>query len=102
MATAGGYDVIDFDLATPRTKEPVGTTRGNPVATVVVIALPAGADVDVHFGQGGQPWPLLNQGMQFKLCPPERNGVLLTNVIGGGILTLGVSYGDAGGIEATR
>jgi hypothetical protein len=96
---AGGYDVIDFDLSTRRDKEPIGTTRGNPVATVVVIRLPAGADVSIIFGQG-QLWPLLNQGMQFKLCPPERNGAFLTNPVGGGILTLGVSYG--GGVEATR
>jgi hypothetical protein len=98
---AGGYDVIDFDLSVLRNKEPIGTTRGNPVATVVVIRLPAGADVSVTFAQG-QAWPLLNQGMQFKLCPAVRDGVFLSNPVGGGILTLGVSYGDTGGMEATR
>lgn len=86
------YQVLQFDLATIRDKEVINTTRNNPVATVSVIQLPAGAGVSIHFGQGGQAWPLLNQGAMFEPCPPERDGVYLSNPAGAGTLILAVTY----------
>lgn len=89
---ASAYQVLTFDLAVPRDREEIRITRNNPVATVSVIELPAGASVSIHFGQGGAPWPLLNQGATFEPCPAEREGVFLSNPVGGGNLVLGITF----------
>lgn len=86
------YQVLTFDLATVRDRELIQSTRNNAVATVAIVQLPAGAGVSIHFGQGGNGIPLLNQGMEFQPCPPERDGVYLSNPAGAGNLVLLVSY----------
>lgn len=85
------YKIREFDLAAARDKALI-YDRQVPVATVSVIQLPAGAVVSLRFGQGSDDVPLLNQGMEFKPCPPERDGVYLSNPVGGGIVKLLVSF----------
>lgn len=85
------YKLREFDLAVVRDKIAI-YDRAIPIATVAVIQLPAGASTALRFGQGNDDIPLLNQGMEFKPCPPERDGVYLTNPAGAGILKLLVSF----------
>jgi len=87
------YKVLSFDLSTVRDRELIAVTQNSAVSTISVIQLPSGADVTIHLeGPTSDPWPLLNQGLQFKACPPERKGIHLSNPQGGGILKLGISY----------
>lgn len=88
------YKLFTFDLATPRDKRPIGD-RATPVSTVAVIQLPAGTSAFLRFGQGNDDIPLLNQGMEFRPCPTEKDGVYLTNSAGGGDLKLLVSFEEA-------
>ena len=98
---SSAYQVLDFDLSVARDKQEIPRTRANAVATVNVLRLPVGAIASIHFSNGGNAIPLLNQGMEFEPCPPERDGVYFTNPVGGGTVTLLISY-DPGALIAGK
>ncbi len=87
MSTA--YTVVSFDLSVARTQMPIDGTVQNPVDAVYVIALPAA--VSLHFGVSGSPWPA-EAGKSYEPCPPERDGIAISNVAAGGLLVLGIGY----------
>jgi hypothetical protein len=80
-----------LDLSTVRNQASILSTLGAKVATVYVQQLDSPAQI--HFG-GGQPW-ILEQGKDYRPCPPERDGIQITNALGGGLLILGITF-DAG------
>lgn len=85
------YKLREFDLATVRDRQVI-YDRAVPIATLAVMQLPGGAAASLRFGQGNDDIPLLNQGMEFKPCPAERDGVYLTNPAGAGTLKLLISF----------
>lgn len=91
------YTIEQLDLSQPRAAKAIDSTLANPVGSVYVIALPAAAQI--HYGQGGQPWDL-EQGKCYQLCPPETNGIFISNITAGGFLKLGITF-DTGQVVAT-
>lgn len=95
------YDApVDRDLSTPRERELIDSTLNAPVGFITIITLPTGADVGLHIGAGGKRWPLKNQGQYFRICPPIRTGIYISNPTGGGVLQVGISFD--GGPESSR
>ncbi len=90
------YQRFDLNLATPRQREVLSGTQGAKVATVYAVKLDAAASL--HFGQGGQEWPI-EVGKSYEPCPAETGGVYVTNAAAGGTLSLMVTM-DEGEIEA--
>lgn len=83
---------VDLDLSVARERIVIDSTVNAPVGFITIITLPAGADVGIHMGTGGKRWPLKNQGQFFKICPPIRTGIYVSNPVGGGTLQLGISF----------
>lgn len=86
------YKIEFVDLDEVRTRAIIPATRNANVATVKVIKLPTNAVIGLHFGDGGDYWPLRNQGTQFKFCPIETGGVYVTNPAGADTVELGITY----------
>jgi hypothetical protein len=82
---------FDLNLATQRDQEVISGTQGALVATVRCTNLPAAAQLS--FGQGGAKWDL-EAFVDYRPCPPERNGIYITNLPAGGTLTLMVTMAE--------
>ncbi len=96
------YKRIVLPLDTPRdTPTELDGTRNRPIATVQAAQVPAGSVAALHFGPGTDPWPIANQGLQWKPCPMERGGLFVTNLAGGGEIVLMVTFGG-GAVEVER
>lgn len=86
---SSAYVVEAIDLSAGRDRTPIISTLANKVATVHAIQVPGAASL--HFGQGGQPWPIV-QGKEYEPCPPESDGIFVTNVAASGFMLLGISF----------
>lgn len=90
--TAPAYEVKELDLATARTRQYI-IPSGKQIDGVTVLGLPAGATAEIAFGSSRDYIELFTQGQSFELCPPTTEGLLITNPVGAGTLTLLISYG---------
>lgn len=90
---SSAYVVENVDLTVAHERLPLVSTLANPVGSVRCVKLPSAAFI--HFGQGGQPWPL--EVLTYKPCPPERDGIFITNAPGGGTLVLGIGFDTGAG-----
>lgn len=93
MSSAYTIDLVD--LSSPKEKTPIVSTLASPVVGVYIISAPGPATL--HFGQGGQPWPVV-QGKYYKFCPPETDGIFVTNTVAAGFLSVAVTY-EKGSVE---
>ena len=75
----GGRPTERFDQAIARDRVAVPVTLANPIVSVTVTRLPAGASPSLHFGHGSVPIPLLAQQETFEFDPPMREGLFLSN-----------------------
>lgn len=87
------YQVLNLDLATARTKAPV-IAVGPQITGVTVLGIPAGVLPFISMGSDGDDIPLLTQGQELRMCPPNSDGVFVTNTASAGILSLLIAYGD--------
>jgi hypothetical protein len=85
------YEVKNFNLATVRNQLPV-VAMGPQVETVTILAIPAGVSVSVRMGSASDDIPLLTQGQEISMCPPNSDGVFLTNPAAAGTLSLLIGY----------
>lgn len=85
------YGNVALDLSVARDRAVIPATQANPVATVNAQLVPNAASI--HFGQGGEPLRLV-QGKDYRPCPPETDGVFISNVASSGFLILAVTYAD--------
>lgn len=68
-------ETLDLTLVGDR-KELV--SRNTVVANVVILEFAGGTDFKLHFGQRAAI-PVKSQGLDFRLCPEENEGVFFTN-----------------------
>lgn len=87
------YEVKNLSLVTARTSFPI-VALGPQVEGVTVLGIPVGVLAYIRMGSAGDDIPLLTQGQEFKMCPPNSDGVFLTNPASAGTLSLLVSYGE--------
>jgi hypothetical protein len=85
---SSAYYIESLDLGTVREKFALVPTLGGRVGAVYCAQLDAPAFV--HFGSG-PAWPL-EQGKTYPPCPPETDGIQISNPLGAGTLVLGISY----------
>jgi hypothetical protein len=94
------YAVIPLDLSTARDAVEV-VSRGKSITDVAVRALPAGATLALHFGEGKAAIPILGAGDALECCPAENDGLYATNVAQPGVIaSVLVSFG--GGVKASQ
>jgi len=86
---SSAYQIEAIDLSAPRDRTPIIATLASPVEAVHVIFAPGPASL--HFGQGGQPWPIV-QGKSYEPCPPETDGIFVSNIAAAGFLLLAISF----------
>src|SRR5712691_532610 len=79
----------EIDLSAARDRTPITSTLANKVATIHAIAVPGQASL--HHAPGGQPWPIV-QGKEYEPCPPEADGIFVTNTAASGFMLLGISF----------
>ena len=91
---SSAYVIESIDLSAARDRTPIESTFANKVATVHAISVPGACSL--HFGQGGQPWPIV-QGKEYEPCPPEDDGIFVSNVAAAGRLLLGITF-EAGSV----
>lgn len=89
------YSNFLLDLSTARDRFPIPVAAANRVATVNAQLVPNAASI--HFGQGGEAIRLV-QGKDYRPCPPEQDGVFISNVVSSGFLVLMLTF-DGGSIE---
>lgn len=95
---SSAYVVEDIDVSVAREKTPITSSLAAEVYGVYVAILPGVASL--HFGQGGQPIPVV-QGKYYKCpCQPERDGIFVTNAAAAGHMLVMVAY-SAGPIEVS-
>lgn len=92
---SSAYTIDAIDLSTAKEKTPIQSTLAAEVAGVYIVAAPGPASI--HFGGGGQPWPVV-QGKYYKCCPPERDGIFVTNTRASGFMLVAVVFAS-GAIE---
>lgn len=71
------YRIVTVDLTKVADRKRV-VEPGVPLTKVTVRQMPIGATINVSFGDGGTPFPLITQGERFSLCPAERNGMFIS------------------------
>lgn len=110
MAGSGnkpGYRVLNIDLTVARQVSLIDTSVGVGIGydSVTILAVPAGATVNLHFGSNSDPYPVGNlQGETIETTTQDENGCIIPtddglyidNPAGAGTLTVGVSYARPG------
>lgn len=71
------YRIVTIDLTKVTDRARV-VEAGVPLTKVTVRQMPVGATINISFGDGGTPFPLITQGERFALCPAERNGMFVS------------------------
>jgi hypothetical protein len=90
------YRVAVVDLTAAQAAVEV-VPRGVDVADVSVRAMPAGAAASLHFGgTSNDAVALLGAGDALEICPPESNGIYITNPAQPGV-TISLLIGYASG-----
>ena len=89
------YFVFDIDLAIARSApgQPL-VTPGQQISAVVVLFVPAGANVAYRFGDSGAPIQL-SEAPSFELCPSATEGLRVENPLGAGVARLLVAFADS-------
>lgn len=93
MSSRYTIDAIDLSVAVERS--PIKSAAAAQVAGVYIVSAPGPASL--HFGQGGQPVPVV-QGKYYKCCPPETDGIFVTCTVASGFMLVLVTY-EGGAIE---
>lgn len=83
------YTIDALDLSAAKERTPIPSSLGQQVYGVYVISAPGPASL--HFGQGGQPWPVV-QGKFYRCCPAETDGIFVSNTLAAGFLLIAVVY----------
>jgi len=89
------YANVALDLSVARDRVGIPVTLAARIATVNAQVVPGAASI--HFGQGGEPIRLI-QGKDYRPCPPESDGIFVSNVASSGLLILTVTF-EGGAIE---
>ena len=104
--SAINYTVLSLDLATARSAPGEAVLPpGVLYDSVTVLQLPAGASVDIAFGENKPGIPLLAQGQCFAFRDACNNpysvseALRIANVAGAGILKLLVSLATPGSVS---
>lgn len=92
------YAVLTLDLTAARDAIEI-VSRSKSVSDVAVRALPAGATLAVHFGEGKAAIPILGAGDALEACPPENEGIYVTHPAQPGV-TAQILVSFAGGVKA--
>lgn len=95
MSSAYTIDAIDLSVAVE--KKPIPSSLASQVAGVYIVSAPGPASL--HFGQGGQPVPVV-QGKYYKCCPAETDGIFITCTVAAGFMLVLVTY-EGGAIEVS-
>lgn len=95
MSSAYTIDALDLSVAVE--KKVIPSSQAAQVAGVYILSAPGPASL--HFGQGGQPIPVV-QGKYYKCCPPEHDGIFVTCAVAAGFMLVLVTY-EGGAIEVS-
>lgn len=88
--------MFQFELSPAADRRPV-VDRHKGIENLAVFDVPAGADIDVHFGSR-DPIPL-RDGMSIELCPPENEGLFVSHADQPGVvIRFMVAFGGRVGV----
>lgn len=92
------YRVETFDLTLVGNRREI-VSRNVVVGNVFVLTFIGGTNLSLHFGQRAGI-PINSQGLDFRPCPEENDGVFITHTAQPGVtVTLLIGLGEAGSLQ---